>query len=305
MFEDRNKLKTQETQETQETQKTQETQEKFTEKSEQKELPKAVISKSSKSSRKSNLFKDRNKASALIIAIVVALSVVVIVALVTTDKITDGNYKTEYITAESDISMPTAEEGKTETTSDRYGNSFIIREDGVYKKSDFNDGYEKMMHQKIVPLIGTWKSDNSAVIYKFNEDETFCISVPYETESGDIAYLEYSGKVNVRKNYKQSLSKFGFSDMNAMFNFMGIDSNSFVQENLYYIALDYNKLVNSATGEEIPLNSETTGMEDEFEGSRFDGLIYTYWLEDTNDYKMKVCSLSDKITYTYVRQPMQ
>ena len=230
---------------------------------------------------------------------------VVIVALVTTDKITDGNYKTEYITAESDISMPTAEEGKTEATSDRYGNSFIIREDGVYKKSDFNDGYEKMMHQKIVPLVGTWKSDNSAVIYKFNEDETFCISVPYETESGDIAYLEYSGKVNVRKNYKQSLSKFGFSDMNAMFNFMGIDSNSFVQENLYYIALDYNKLVNSATGEEIPLNSETTGMEDEFEGSRFDGLIYTYWLEDTNDYKMKVCSLSDKITYTYVRQPMQ
>lgn len=299
MFEDRNKL------ETQETQDTQETQEKFTEKIEKREPPKAVISKSSKSSRKSNLFKDRNKASALIIAMVVALSVVVIVALVTTDKITDGNYKTEYITAESDISMPTAEEGKTEATSDRYGNSFIIREDGVYKKSDFNDGYEKMMHQKIVPLVGTWKSDNSAVIYKFNEDETFCISVPYETESGDIAYLEYSGKVNVRKNYKQSLSKFGFSDMNAMFNFMGIDSNSFVQENLYYIALDYNKLVNSATGEEIPLNSETTGMEDEFEGSRFDGLIYTYWLEDTNDYKMKVCSLSDKITYTYVRQPMQ
>lgn len=296
MFEDKNKLETQETQETQKTQ------EKVTEKSEQKELPKAVISKSSK---KPNPFKDRGKASALIIAIVVALSVVVIVALVTTDKITDGNYKTEYITAESDISMPTAEEGKTEATSDRYGNSFIIREDGVYKKSDFNDGYEKMMHQKIVPLVGTWKSDNSAVIYKFNEDETFCISVPYETESGDIAYLEYSGKVNVRNNYKQSLSKFGFSDMNAMFNFMGIDSNSFVQENLYYIALDYNKLVNSATGEEIPLNSETTGMEDEFEGSRFDGLIYTYWLEDTNDYKMKVCSLSDKITYTYVRQPMQ
>lgn len=299
MFEDINKL---ETQETQETQATQETQEKLTEKSEQKELPKAVISKSSK---KPNPFKNRGKASALIIAIVVALSVVVIVALVTTDKITDGNYKTEYITAESDISMPTAEKGKTEATSDRYGNSFIIREDGIYKKSDFNDGYEKMMHQKIVPLVGTWKSDNSAVIYKFNEDETFCISVPYETESGDIAYLEYSGKVNVRKNYKQSLSKFGFSDMNAMFNFMGIDSNSFVQENLYYIALDYNKLVNSATGEEIPLNSETTGMEDEFEGSRFDGLIYTYWLEDTNDYKMKVCSLSDKITYTYVRQPMQ
>lgn len=299
MFEDRNKLETQEIQETQETQ------EKFTEKIEKREPPKAVISKSSKSSRKSNLFKDRNKASALIIAIVVALSVVVIVALVTTDKITDGNYKTKYITAESDISMPTAEEGKTEATSDRYGNSFIIREDGVYKKSDFNDGYEKMMHQKIVPLVGTWKSDNSAVIYKFNEDETFCISVPYETESGNIAYLEYSGKVNVRKNYKQSLSKFGFSDMNAMFSFMGIDSNSFVQENLYYIALDYNKLVNSATGEEIPLNSETIGMEDEFEGSRFDGLIYTYWLEDTNDYKMKVCSLSDKITYTYVRQPMQ
>lgn len=302
MFEDRNKLEIQETQETQETQ---EVQEKFTEQSEKREPPKAVISKSSKNSRKSNLFKDKSKASTLIIAIVVALSVVVIVALVTTDKITDGNYKTEYITAESDISMPTAEEGKTEATSDRYGNSFIIREDGVYKKSDFNDGYEKMMHQKIVPLVGTWKSDNSAVIYKFNEDETFCISVPYETESGDIAYLEYSGKVNVRKNYKQSLSKFGFSDMNAMFNFMGIDSNSFVQENLYYIALDYNKLVNSATGEEIPLNSETTGMEDEFEGSRFDGLIYTYWLEDTNDYKMKVCSLSDKITYTYVRQPMQ
>lgn len=248
----------------------------------------------------SESLKDRNKASIIVIIAVALVGVCVCVSLFSSNKISDGRYKTEYQTTEANIEMPTAKEGKTEVSTDKYGNSFIVKEDGMYRQSDFGDGYEKVMQQKIVPLIGEWKSDNSGIVYKFNEDKTFCISIPYETENGDFAYLEYSGTANVRKNYDASLAKFGFEDMNALFSHMGIDSNSFVKENLYYLSLDYNKIVNSATGEEIQIDS--TNTEDDIEGAEFDGLMYTYWLEDTNSYKMKVCSISDKITYTFVRQ---
>lgn len=246
--------------------------------------------------------KERSKASLIVLIGVVVIGICVCVSLFFTSKVSDGRYKTEYQTTEADITMPTTPEGETELSTDSYGNSYVVKEDGVYRQSDFGDGYEKAMQQKIVPLIGEWKSDNSGVVYKFNEDRTFLISIPYETETGDFAYLEYSGKAEIRKSYDAALVKFGFEDMPSLFSYMGIDSKSFVKENLYYIALNYDKVVNAATGEEIPVDSSTASAEDDIEGARFDGLMYTYWLQDTNTYKMKVCSISEKVTYTFVRQ---
>lgn len=241
------------------------------------------------------------KQPVLVCVLTAVIGVTAILGLVFSDKFEDPDYKTQYQTSESDVSMPTAKAGETEVSTDAYGNEFVVNQDGLYKRSDVGAGFEKVSQQKIVPLVGTWVSDDTGIVYKFGNDETFSIYVPYENNAGKYDFMEYSGKVNVREKYTDSFLKFKFNDMNALFKYMGIDGNSFVKENLYYIELKYDKIVNSATGQEIPFDASNSS-EEEADGATFDGLMYTFWVQDSNSYKMKVASATGDNVQTFVRK---
>lgn len=241
------------------------------------------------------------KQPVLVCVLTAVIGVTAILGLVFSDKFEDPDYKTQYQTSESDVSMPTAKAGEPEVSTDAYGNEFVVNQDGLYKRSDVGAGFEKVSQQKIVPLVGTWVSDDTGIVYKFGNDETFSIYVPYENDAGKYDFMEYSGKVNVREKYTDSFLKFKFNDMNALFKYMGIDGNSFVKENLYYIELKYDKIVNSATGQEIPFDASNSS-EEEADGATFDGLMYTFWVQDSNSYKMKVASATGDNVQTFVRK---
>lgn len=241
------------------------------------------------------------KQPVLVCVLTAVIGVTAILGLVFSDKFEDPDYKTQYQTSESDVSMPTAKAGETEVSTDAYGNEFVVNQDGLYKRSDVGAGFEKVSQQKVVPLVGTWVSDDTGIVYKFGNDETFSIYVPYENDAGKYDFMEYSGKVNVREKYTDSFLKFKFNDMNALFKYMGIDGNSFVKENLYYIELKYDKIVNSATGQEIPFDASNSS-EEEADGATFDGLMYTFWVQDSNSYKMKVASATGNNVQTFVRK---
>ncbi len=241
------------------------------------------------------------KQPVLVCVLTAVIGVTAILGLVFSDKFEDPDYKTQYQTSESDVSMPTAKTGETEVSTDAYGNEFVVNQDGLYKRSDVGAGFEKVSQQKVVPLVGTWVSDDTGIVYKFGNDETFSIYVPYENDAGKYDFMEYSGKVNVREKYTDSFLKFKFNDMNALFKYMGIDGNSFVKENLYYIELKYDKIVNSATGQEIPFDASNSS-EEEADGATFDGLMYTFWVQDSNSYKMKVASATGDNVQTFVRK---
>lgn len=241
------------------------------------------------------------KQPVLVCVLTAVIGVTAILGLVFSDKFEDPDYKTQYQTSESDVSMPTAKTGETEVSTDAYGNEFVVNQDGLYKRSDVGAGFEKVSQQKVVPLVGTWVSDDTGIVYKFGNDETFSIYVPYENDAGKYDFIEYSGKVNVREKYTDSFLKFKFNDMNALFKYMGIDGNSFVKENLYYIELKYDKIVNSATGQEIPFDASNSS-EEEADGATFDGLMYTFWVQGSNSYKMKVASATGDNVQTFVRK---
>lgn len=241
------------------------------------------------------------KQPVLVCVLTAVIGVTAILGLVFSDKFEDPDYKTQYQTSESDVSMPTAKTGETEVSTDAYGNEFVVNQDGLYKRSDVGAGFEKVSQQKVVPLVGTWVSDDTGIVYKFGNDETFSIYVPYENDAGKYDFMEYSGKVNVREKYTDSFLKFKFNDMNALFKYMGIDGNSFVKENLYYIELKYDKIVNYATGQEIPFDASNSS-EEEADGATFDGLMYTFWVQDSNSYKMKVASATGDNVQTFVRK---
>lgn len=241
------------------------------------------------------------KQPVLVCVLTAVIGVTAILGLVFSDKFEDPDYKTQYQTSESDVSMPTAKAGETEVSTNAYGNEFVVNQDGLYKRSDVGAGFEKVSQQKIVPLVGTWVSDDTGIVYKFGNDETFSIYVPYENDAGKYDFMEYSGKVNIREKYTDSFLKFKFNDMNALFKYMGIDGNSFVKENLYYIELKYDKIVNSATGQEIPFDASNSS-EEEADGATFDGLMYTFWVQDSNSYKMKVASATGDNVQTFVRK---
>lgn len=241
------------------------------------------------------------KQTVLVCVLTAVIGATVILGLVLNDKFKDPDYKTQYQTSESDVSMPTAKAGETEVSTDAYGNEFVVNQNGLYKRSDVGAGFEKVSQQKIVPLVGTWVSDDTGIVYKFGNDETFSIYVPYENDAGKYDFMEYSGKVNVREKYTDSFLKFKFNDMNALFKYMGIDGNSFVKENLYYIELKYDKIVNSATGQEIPFDASNSS-EEEADGATFDGLMYTFWVQDSDEYKMKVASVTGDDVQTFVRK---
>lgn len=241
------------------------------------------------------------KQPVLVCVLTAVIGVTAILGLVFSDKFEGPDYKTQYQTSESDVSMPTAKAGETEVSTDAYGNEFVVNQDGLYKRSDVGAGFEKVSQQKVVPLVGTWVSDDTGIVYKFGNDETFSIYVPYENDAGKYDFMEYSGKVNVREKYTDSFLKFKFNDMNALFKYMGIDGNSFVKENLYYVELKYDKIVNSATGQEIPFDASNSS-EEEADGATFDGLMYTFWVQDSNSYKMKVASATGDNVQTFVRK---
>lgn len=241
------------------------------------------------------------KQPVLVCVLTAVIGVTAILGLVFSDKFEDPDYKTQYQTSESDVSMPTAKAGETEVSTDAYGNEFVVNQDGLYKRSDVGAGFEKVSQQKVVPLVGTWVSDDTGIVYKFGNDETFSIYVPYENDAGKYDFMEYSGKVNVREKYTDSFLKFKFNDMNALFKYMGIDGNSFVKENLYYVELKYDKIVNSATGQEIPFDASNSS-EEEADGATFDGLMYTFWVQDSNSYKMKVASATGDNVQAFVRK---
>lgn len=254
-------------------------------------------------SKSSNTTKKSKKLQNVIIPIAVVLVVVVLVfvALFTKNKIKDDRYKSEYVTAESNITMQTAAEGETEIITDQFGNELIVRDDGVYKKSDFGDSYEKMMNLKIVPLVGKWTSDATATTYEFFEDGTFQITIPYDNGDGNIQEAYYKGTVVVNEDYRVAFPKFGCGDLASFLKKQSIDDKSFVEQNMYYVSLHYSTISDSESGEVY------TASETEFEAmpddpdTVFDGILYTYWLEDINAYKMKVCSQSTGETTVFTR----
>ena len=241
------------------------------------------------------------KQPVLVCVLTAVIGVTAILGLVFSDKFEDPDYKTQYQTSESDVSMPTAKTGETEVSTDAYGNEFVVNQDGLYKRSDVGAGFEKVSQQKVVPLVGTWVSDDTGIVYKFGNDETFSIYVPYENDAGKYDFMEYSGKVNVREKYTDSFLKFKFNDMNALFKYMVIEGNSFIKEYLYYIELKYHNMVNSATVQEIPFDASNSS-EEEADGATFDGLMYTFWVQDSNSYKMKVASATGDNVQTFVRK---
>lgn len=266
-----------------------------------KKSEKADLSKAVKSAEKTNRQEFSRNKIVIAIAVVLTVAAIMIVAAVMKNKIQESRYKNEYVTAESDITMQTAAEGETELITDQFGNELVVKEDGVYKKSDFGDSYEKMMNLKVVPLVGKWGSDSTATTYEFFEDGTFQITIPYDNGDGNIQEAYYKGKVVIHEDYRTAFPKFGCGNLALFLKKQAIDEKSFVEKNLYYVSLHYSTISDSES------NEVYTASETEFEtlpdepDAAFDGILYTYWLEDINAYKMKVCSQSTGETVVFTK----
>lgn len=234
--------------------------------------------------------KEKRKAKIVFAFLIVFLAAVLVIIGVVTKKSLENPYKNEYVTAEKDIMMPTAQEGATELFTDDFGNEMIVREDGVYKKSDFGDSYEKMMNLKVVPLVGKWASDTTGTTYEFFEDGTFQIAVPYDNGDGTIQKVYYKGDVVIHSDYRTAFPQFGCGNIAEFLKKISADEKTFLSKNLYYVSLHYSTITDTES------NTVYTASETEFEtmpdepDAAFDGVLYTYWLEDIDTYQMKVCS---------------
>lgn len=234
--------------------------------------------------------KEKRKAKIVFAFLIVFLAAVLVIIGVVTKKSLENPYKNEYVTTEKDIMMPTAQEGVTELFTDDFGNEMIVREDGVYKKSDFGDSYEKMMNLKVVPLVGKWASDTTGTTYEFFEDGTFQIAVPYDNGDGTIQKVYYKGDVVIHSDYRTAFPQFGCGNIAEFLKKISADEKTFLSKNLYYVSLHYSTITDTES------NTVYTASETEFEtmpdepDAAFDGVLYTYWLEDIDTYQMKVCS---------------
>lgn len=234
--------------------------------------------------------KEKRKAKIVFAFLIVFLAAVLVIIGVVTKKSLKNPYKNEYVTTEKDIMMPTAQEGVTELFTDDFGNEMIVREDGVYKKSDFGDSYEKMMNLKVVPLVGKWASDTTGTTYEFFEDGTFQIAVPYDNGDGTIQKVYYKGDVVIHSDYRTAFPQFGCGNIAEFLKKISADEKTFLSKNLYYVSLHYSTITDTES------NTVYTASETEFEtmpdepDAAFDGVLYTYWLEDIDTYQMKVCS---------------
>lgn len=234
--------------------------------------------------------KEKRKAKIVFAFLIVFLAAVLVIIGVVTKKSLENPYKNEYVTTETDITMPTAQEGATELFTDDFGNEMIVREDGVYKKSDFGDSYEKMMNLKVVPLVGKWASDTTGTTYEFFEDGTFQIAVPYDNGDGTIQKVYYKGDVVIHSDYRTAFPQFGCGNIAEFLKKISADEKTFLSKNLYYVSLHYSTITDTES------NTVYTASETEFEtmpdepDAAFDGVLYTYWLEDIDTYQMKVCS---------------
>lgn len=234
--------------------------------------------------------KEKRKAKIVFAFLIVFLAAVLVIIGVVTKKSLEDPYKNEYVTTEKDIMMPTAQEGATELFTDDFGNEMIVREDGVYKKSDFGDSYEKMMNLKVVPLVGKWASDTTGTTYEFFEDGTFQIAVPYDNGDGTIQKVYYKGDVVIHSDYRTAFPQFGCGNIAEFLKKISADEKTFLSKNLYYVSLHYSTITDTES------NTVYTASETEFEtmpdepDAAFDGVLYTYWLEDIDTYQMKVCS---------------
>lgn len=234
--------------------------------------------------------KEKRKAKIVFAFLIVFLAAVLVIIGVVTKKSLENPYKNEYVTTEKDIMMPTAQEGATELFTDDFGNEMIVREDGVYKKSDFGDSYEKMMNLKVVPLVGKWASDTTGTTYEFFEDGTFQIAVPYDNGDGTIQKVYYKGDVVIHSDYRTAFPQFGCGNIAEFLKKISADEKTFLSKNLYYVSLHYSTITDTES------NTVYTASETEFEtmpdepDAAFDGVLYTYWLEDIDTYQMKVCS---------------
>lgn len=246
--------------------------------------------------------KEKRKAKIVFAFLIVFLAAVLVIIGVVTKKSLENPYKNEYVTTEKDIMMPTAQEGATELFTDDFGNEMIVREDGVYKKSDFGDSYEKMMNLKVVPLVGKWASDTTGTTYEFFEDGTFQIAVPYDNGDGTIQKVYYKGDVVIHSDYRTAFPQFGCGNIAEFLKKISADEKTFLSKNLYYVSLHYSTITDTES------NTVYTASETEFEtmpdepDAAFDGVLYTYWLEDIDTYQMKVCSqITGEIT-TFKRE---
>lgn len=147
-----------------------------------------------------------------------------------------------------------------------------------------------MMNLKVVPLVGKWASDTTGTTYEFFEDGTFQIAVPYDNGDGTIQKVYYKGDVVIHSDYRTAFPQFGCGNIAEFLKKISADEKTFLSKNLYYVSLHYSTITDTES------NTVYTASETEFEtmpdepDAAFDGVLYTYWLEDIDTYQMKVCS---------------
>lgn len=246
--------------------------------------------------------KKSNKKVLIIAASIGIVAVILLTIFLLKDKSSFSKEKTkEYYTEECNIVMPTAKEGETEIITNETGDELVVGPDGVYKKSSYGDkdSYEKLMNQKIVPLVGRWRLQDSERIYEFYPDMTVKTSFDYLAEDGTTHQIVYTGKVTI-KNSGGAVSYFHYKNTAEMYKEMEIDTNTFVDENLYFVDIKYDTYYTTEDTTPRPLKTEEDGEAVDALGDSY--LFYTYWIEDLNEYKMKMCSLQDIDVLTFVRE---
>ena len=200
-------------------------------------------------------------------------------------------------TKEQEITLPTAEKGEKESYTDSLGNVFVVKEDGVYKKSDYGEGYEKMDNLKIIPLFGNWTSKESDVQYTFNSDKTFKISVPFIT--GEETYWSYyEGEIRLEP-IDRFFVKLQVNSIKMLLEKMGIEKEKFIEKNFYPVTLKYNTIKNSADNSVYQATAEDFKEGTNENEGVFEGYVYTFWDEKENCYKAKFYSANKKTNVVY------
>lgn len=216
--------------------------------------------------------------------VLLALLAVGVIYLLKDKNVIPPLFSQKYITEESDVHMPTTPEGTTEKITDVSGNELIVAPSGTYRPSPFNkDSVEKLMDGKVVPLVGTWSAVDSTNDYVFKNDQTFERHTKYG-KNGEKEYVT-GGSVSI-KNIKSAPNAFKVKNMDGLFELMHIDSSTFVSENLYYVELIPEYYYSTDEPERVQIDRSEFKNDPENETEY---VLYTYWLEDINAYRLNIC----------------
>lgn len=142
--------------------------------------------------------------------------------------------------------------------------------------------------------------------YKIKPKKFMCLT-DFRSEMNDngdgvIQKVFYNGDVVIHPDYRTAFPQFGCGNIAEFLKKISVDEKTFLSKNLYYVSLHYSTITDTES------NTVHTVSETEFEtmpdepDAAFDGVLYTYWLEDIDTYQMKVCSqITGEIT-TFKRE---